>query len=560
MIYFRALPTSALLVLFLFFATPILSAAYCQNPGSARASALGGAFAGLADNSDALFYNPAGIAQLESMEILGMMSTMNLDSGRARSLIDSSVSFCWPARHLARNETIGTAGISARVFNFQDYYQESVFGMHYGSRVTQWLALGAGLKYANISYDSNEYALFNAAPPDTASASFLSVDAGALFLPGNAFSFGAAVRDLHTQEPDVRFRDSVSATVAVGGAYRNGAFRAVSDALIQKNNTRFVLGAEYWLRSNSVPLRVSAGTGENEYSIVAIGSGYRGKHIVVDCSYSYSLAGASKSQGTQKVSLGYAFDAPLTVTAKAAKPKEPERQEYTDFDSAEVTIDDPVLKKAADAKLLVNIAISSIREGEYLKSIDMLRQAIELAPDEQRYIDIRARVEFITDYLFFCVGKDKVDVSIRNAVSRYVVEFEPKEALEMFQYSYSLKPGNENLFRLIKALAKEHDITIDNSARTWNLAEQRVYQALDKFRQKKFDECIKLCEEALDLEPTNVTAYKRLGSTFYILGNMERAKENWKKVIELAPNDDDTANIRELLRKIEAENRQKHKR
>jgi tetratricopeptide (TPR) repeat protein len=114
-------------------------------------------------------------------------------------------------------------------------------------------------------------------------------------------------------------------------------------------------------------------------------------------------------------------------------------------------------------------------------------------------------------------------------------------------YAYSLKPETDTPDKLAKDLAKEYNIALPEGSRTWNMVEQRLFQALERFKAKKYSESIGLCEEVLMLEPDNVMAYKRLGSTFYKIGDIKRARENWKKVLELAPKDAEADEIRKLI-------------
>lgn len=46
-------------------------AGFALYEGSARGNALGGALTGSADDPSALFYNPAGITQLEGVQVMG---------------------------------------------------------------------------------------------------------------------------------------------------------------------------------------------------------------------------------------------------------------------------------------------------------------------------------------------------------------------------------------------------------------------------------------------------------------------------------------------------------
>jgi hypothetical protein len=53
--------------------------------------------------------------------------------------------------------------------------------------------------------------------------------------------------------------------------------------------------------------------------------------------------------------------------------------------------------------------------------------------------------------------------------------------------------------------------------------------------QKKYDLAISLCEEILKTEMTNVTACERLGSAYFSLGELDKAKTVWLRALNINP-------------------------
>ncbi|GAJ13873.1 unnamed protein product, partial [marine sediment metagenome] len=54
------------------------------------------------------------------------------------------------------------------------------------------------------------------------------------------------------------------------------------------------------------------------------------------------------------------------------------------------------------------------------------------------------------------------------------------------------------------------------------------------------------CQEVLELEPNNTLALSRLGSAYYVIGQKEKAKELWLRVLEIEP---ENKEVLESLRK-----------
>jgi tetratricopeptide (TPR) repeat protein len=70
-----------------------------------------------------------------------------------------------------------------------------------------------------------------------------------------------------------------------------------------------------------------------------------------------------------------------------------------------------------------------------------------------------------------------------------------------------------------------------------NLVEQKLQSALNNIYDGKYDRTLTECNEILELEPRNITAYKRAGSAYYALKKIDKAKEMWNKALEISPND-----------------------
>jgi tetratricopeptide (TPR) repeat protein len=241
--------------------------------------------------------------------------------------------------------------------------------------------------------------------------------------------------------------------------------------------------------------------------------------MYIEYAFFYPLSGLTDMYGSHVISIGYKFGPSVNEN-----------------------------KLEADGIYKAGVAL--VRSGNYVPALDKVREASATEPSIQEYAGTSQRLEFITQYVKEEKNNGKQGKAARNALEKYALEGEAKKAVNLMSYALSLDPENKLLENLMYALADKNNIVFDGSAKTWNLADQKVFQALEKFKQKKYDECIKLCEEALEFEPDNVMALKRLGSTFYILKDYERAKENWKKVLAIAPKDDDAPQIREILKTL----------
>ena len=127
--------------------------AFLQIGVGTRALGMGGAFTAIADDGTAIYWNPAGLSQLDEKEVVGMYSFLSLDRHH------NFVSFSYPA------EDVGTFSLSWLNFgvskidgrdqsgnptgDFSD--NEMAFQLAYGRKFTSMISIGLGYKYLNHS-------------------------------------------------------------------------------------------------------------------------------------------------------------------------------------------------------------------------------------------------------------------------------------------------------------------------------------------------------------------------------------------------------------------------
>ncbi|MBN1350523.1 ComEA family DNA-binding protein [candidate division KSB1 bacterium] len=128
-----------------------------ESPGiGARPLALGGAFVGIADNCDALFMNPAGIAQMGNPELSAFYSRPY----GLKELSYSALSFVLPNRHL-------TTGLGAQTYGYK-LYRETTLLIGMGRSFEQKFFYGFSIRYMTLQIENY------------GSAGCLSLDAGIL--------------------------------------------------------------------------------------------------------------------------------------------------------------------------------------------------------------------------------------------------------------------------------------------------------------------------------------------------------------------------------------------
>jgi len=105
----------------------------------AKPIALGGAFTSLANNSNAVYYNPAGISQMPFREVSIFYSPAPFG---LKELANGSVNFVEPTK-------FGTFGLSAKTYGFE-LYKEITATLTYANNYRKKIYYGANVNYYNL--------------------------------------------------------------------------------------------------------------------------------------------------------------------------------------------------------------------------------------------------------------------------------------------------------------------------------------------------------------------------------------------------------------------------
>ena len=203
-----------------------------------RPLALGGAFTAVADDANAMFYNPAGIQSLRQHEI----TFMNAD------LFGTGIRTMYLAYALPVSRYQGM-GIDWQHVGFGDGelgYNRDIIKVAFARRFHPRLSAGASFKYllTDMSLDGQS----------VGKGSGIGFDAGVLFSPTSRLKLGVSVHDM--TGTGVNYSEGGSATVLPRMIRVGAAWQATKNLLLAADVDRKVhLGGEYWYR-NILALRI----------------------------------------------------------------------------------------------------------------------------------------------------------------------------------------------------------------------------------------------------------------------------------------------------------------
>jgi hypothetical protein len=215
------------------------------DPG-ARPTGMGDAFTGVADDINAIYYNPAGLATLKGPELTGMHMEW------FQSIQYEYAGFAYPTQKYGTwgfaVTDLHTNNINARTDDTdaptgQFSAIESAYYMSYANHVTDRLSLGANAKFIRQSIDATN-------------ANAYAGDGGALYDTGwNGVRLGASVQNVGTSVKFTNESDPLPFLVRAGASLPLRETNAPSylrnlllssDVIIPRDNTAGVaVGAEY---------------------------------------------------------------------------------------------------------------------------------------------------------------------------------------------------------------------------------------------------------------------------------------------------------------------------
>jgi hypothetical protein len=307
----------SLISLSLLWATAAL-AAFVDVGLGARPVGLGRAFVALADDANAMLYNPAGLAHLERMELTSMYARL-FPGVENDKLHLGYLGLVKPVGH------IGTLGFGFTNL-WADLYNENMFYLSYAREVGSGLGLGGNLKL--LRWSAEGYT-----DPETGQSeggrswSGFSLDFGLLyalrsegllhFTRADGLQLGLALFNIN--QPSVAENGSDEAKLPLGFeggiVYLKGGYKSLLSFSRRDDKTRLHLGQEIELWARQSPLGPStflirggalAMLSDQRGGEFDFGCGFTIRKALFDYVYVFPLA-LRDVGGCHKISIGYTF-------------------------------------------------------------------------------------------------------------------------------------------------------------------------------------------------------------------------------------------------------------
>ena len=292
-----------LLLLTFHFPLSTVFAAFENIGAGARPIGMGGAFTAISDDTHAIYYNPAGLAQVRRGELtggygklfIGLKDNSNIGNG-----------FVGVAQAL-RGGQLGTLGVGWLSLSLEGAYREDVISMAYGKEVfLDGLFLGGTGKVLRRTFGSDIYTQIDPLFKAGSNTSHYAFDLGAMYRPNASYSFGLMVKDMNQPDVGLGGGDRVPLEIRGGFGYHQRQLNFDGEISRKDKDVSISMGVEKYL-FKAVGLRAGFTAGSRTRREVGAGMGYKGGYFSLDYAFVFPLAGVESVAGSHRFSVTVKF-------------------------------------------------------------------------------------------------------------------------------------------------------------------------------------------------------------------------------------------------------------
>lgn len=195
-------------------------------------------------------------------------------------------------------------------------------------------------------------------------------------------------------------------------------------------------------------------------------------------------------------------------------------------------------------------ARQSFERGDYVSSRDQYNKILAENPTD---IDVKQMLGKLDDVIKVTLridDKGPAGDMMRKALTHYIaVDGNRKASMAGAWYAFQLNPSATTI--AIKNFLELKYVSILSTMEApvgdMNIIDQYLFASLNHIYDGRYDLSIQEATIVTELQPTNILAWKRLGSAYYAIGKKDRAKETWERALKIAPDD---AELKQFIRSI----------
>ncbi|MEW6555735.1 MAG: LysM peptidoglycan-binding domain-containing protein, partial [Elusimicrobiota bacterium] len=284
------------------FAICCLYGAFENTSSGARPYGMGNAFSGLANDIQAVHYNPAGLTQIRHKELVAYYAKPFLGLDDKSELANAFVGYLHPLRG---RESVAISMASIRL---PAVYNETVTAISFAKNISKKIALGWNLKLLEIKYGNDIYTafdpVFNNGKQKIRTA--VSNDVGLLTRITKRLSVGVAAFNIN--EPDIGLAESVYLPIRIraGITWRVPAIAICFDTEQYQNELKFFVGTEKPYFKDKFFIREGIGYGK-DFTNISLGFSVLPDPLRIDYAFQLPLTGVKDIFGNHHLSVVFEF-------------------------------------------------------------------------------------------------------------------------------------------------------------------------------------------------------------------------------------------------------------
>jgi len=491
----------------------------------ARAYAMGNAFTALSDNSEGVFYNPAGLTNLERQHIT--LFHYPLYEGT----LYNSITYAMPILDFGSIGIgvirIWTSGIEA--YDENDFktgeitFQEYKAAISYAKKINDDLSFGGSLDIFNFSLDKVNAFSFGG-------------DFGVLYEPFSFLGFGLKVENLIKPSITMQNQKEELPLILIGGCIlkiKAGAFDLKIPFDVAK--------------SEDMDVKLMAGGEITLFDILSLRAGYNDSRIsfggglcLAGVSLDYAYIINEYMGGLSRFSLSYKFG--LTLSEQEIERKKALKEQVKKL------IEEEFRKKELEkAKAYYNEAYNLFKSEKYEEALEKLDNAFEWYESYKEAKELKNTIQ-----------KKLLTVYYNRGVKEYKKQ-NYISALEDFKKVAKINEDYESV--------KVYMERINEKMKMKGSAREYFSKGVELFVNNQYDEALSQFNKALQIEPDNsmiktyisktktklraiaggraltdaqiseIKTFYYAGLKKYTAGDLKGAIAEWKKVLQINPSD-----------------------
>ncbi len=187
---------------------------------------------------------------------------------------------------------------------------------------------------------------------------------------------------------------------------------------------------------------------------------------------------------------------------------------------------------------LVEKATFEYRAGKYKDALATITEAERLSPNDKPIVDMKKKLASVATITPLEEGTESGSAILKLSITHYL-ENDSRRAMNALRYAKDKGIARIEIDRFQRVIMAENpDLEKVSIPSGTTLVDHKLQMTLEAIYDGRYLAAVNECTDVLDLEPQNVIALTRLGSSYFAMNERDKAKQIWTKALQLDPRND----------------------